>query len=159
MKKLLGFVMPLKTYAAMLFAGLMCLYMIGGVLIAYVYPTNAALSEPFSFSIPFIFVVEGLVLSALIAVLWGVFFNSALTKKWRYFPRLVVFSLLLFALFALCLLVFFAVPTNWAKLWWVVAICIEVGVIVLSLIAEFYYRKTGKRYTEVLNTYKANSKL
>jgi len=149
MIKMINFVMRIKTFAALLFAGMMCLYMIGGVFISYV------LKLPFTFAIPFIFIIQGLILSAFISVLWGIFFSGEYIRKLRYFARLIIFSLLLLALLAVCFSIFFAIPTVWAKLWWVVAGCIEAGVAVLSIIAELYYRATGKRYTEILNNFKA----
>jgi len=74
---------------------------------------------------------------------------------WRYILRLALFAVSLLALLALCVLVFFAAPTNWAKLWWAVIGCVAAGIILLSVIAEIYYRRTGKRYTEILKNYKA----
>ena len=150
MKKAIHFIMQIKTFAALLFAGMICLYMVGGAFVAY------ALHQPFAFAIPFIFILEGLVLSVLISILWGVFFSGLYVKQWRYFPRLVVFSSLLLLIFAMCFLVFFAIHTNWAKLWWIVAAGIEAGVIALSIVAELYYKTTGKRYTEILQAYKAD---
>jgi len=150
MKKLLGFVMPLKTFAALIFAGLICLYMISGVL----YSTLTGV--PFNYTIPFIFAIQGLILSILIAILWGIFLGDALIKKWRYFLRYIVFALALLVLLAACLLTFFAVPTDWAKLWLIAAGFLAAGIFVLSVASEIYFQVTGKRYTEILNAYKSD---
>lgn len=150
MKKLLGIVIPVKGFSAMIFAGLMVLYMIGGALYAALWHVR------FEYTIPFVFVLEGLALSVLISVLWGILFSENILKKWRYFPRLVVFSLSLVILLSLCLLVFFAMPTHEAKLWLLVAGSVATAIIALSAICELYFRATGKRYTELLQKYKAD---
>jgi phosphatidylserine synthase len=124
--------------------------MAGGALYSGIF--NDKLNQ-FNYTIPFIFIIEGLVLSVLISVLYGVFFSDIQIKKWRFFPRLVLFSLSLLILLALCVLVFFAAPTDWAKLWWIAIGCVALGIVLLSIIAELHFRKTGKRYTEILKNY------
>jgi len=147
MKKFMSFILRIKTFAAMLFSGVICLYVVSG----YLYATFIG---PFNFTIPFIFVLEGLALSALTSILWGVFFTDEIIKKWRYFPRLVLFSISLFVLLSACFFIFFAFHTNWAKLWWIVIGAFAAGVICLSVLCEIYFRVTGKRYTELLKSYK-----
>jgi phosphoglycerol transferase MdoB-like AlkP superfamily enzyme len=149
MRKLMGFVMPIKTYAALIFTGLICLYMISGVLYAQL---SGAV---FSYTIPFVFVLQGLVLSLLISILWSVFISDVLIKKLRFFARFLLFGLSLLVLLSLCLLTFLAVPTNWAKLWLIVIAAVVFGIVILSCLSEMYYRKTGKLYTEALALYKA----
>jgi uncharacterized membrane protein YfcA len=114
------------------------------------------MDEPFDYSIPFIFVLEGIGLSLLIATLWTLIFNERANRKRRWFPRLIIFAVSLMALLAICLLVFVAIPTEWAKLWLIVAGCVAFGVVVLSVIAELFFRATGKKYTEILKEYQAN---
>jgi hypothetical protein len=150
MKKIMAFVLPIKAMAAMIFAGFICLYMISGVLYAVVTGVE------FNYMIPFVFVLQGLGLSVLISVLWEIFFGNAIIKKWRFFLRHLMFGISLLALLAICFLTFLAVPTEWAKLWLITAGIAAVGVITISGIGEMYYRKTGKRYTEILKTYKTN---
>lgn len=150
MKKLMSVVIPVKSFAALIFTGLVCLYMVMGSLCA------AIMNTPFTYSIPFVFILQGLVLSLVVSALWGVFFSDALFKKMRYLPRLIIFSIIIMILWAVCLLVFFAIPTAWAKLWLIVAGCVSVAVIILSVLAELYFKKTGKRYTELLKGYKSN---
>lgn len=150
MKKLLRLVIPVKSFAALIFTGLICLYIVTGSLCAII------LHEPFDYSIPFIFVLQGLILAIVISVLWAVLLGDGVVKKIRYFPRLIIFSISLMALLAICLLVFFAIPTNWAKLWLIVAGCVCAGIVMLSILAEWYFKATGRRYTEILNEYKSN---
>jgi len=150
MKKLIGFTLRIKTPAAMIFSGLICLYVVAGFLY------GAFFESEFVFAIPFIFILEAVGLSLLISILWGVFFTDEVIKKWRYFPRLILFSLSLLALLFICLLVFFAFHTNEAKLWLIVAGAFAAGVAGLSVICEIYFRVTGKRYTEILKEYKAD---
>lgn len=149
MKKLLNFMMPVKTFAAMIFTGLMCLYMVTGSLYA------AILEEPFDYTIPFVFVLQGLVLALLTSALWAVFIGEAVIPKMRYFPRLILFSLSLLFLLAVCFLLFLAIPIAWAKLWLIVTVCVTAGVIALSILSEVHLKVTGKRYTEILNEYKS----
>ena len=149
MKKLMSVVMPVKSFAALIFAGLICLYMVTGVF------CDMVLHQTFNYTIPFVFILQGLLLSVLISILWGLFFGDRFIKKWRYLPRLIVFALTLIILLAACLLTFFAVPTDWAKLWLFVAGCAVTGIIILSMLAELYLRATGKRYTEALKEYQS----
>jgi hypothetical protein len=67
-----------------------------------------------------------------------------------------MFEISLLGLLAVCFLTFLAVPTDWAKLWLIVAGIVAVGVITISSIGEMYYKKTGKRYTEILKNYKTS---
>jgi len=150
MKTLTFYLMQIKTFAAWIFSGMICLYMAGGALYQWIY------SDPnFNYTIPFIFLLEGIVLALVIPVLYGLFFSEMVIKKWRYFPRLVLFVLSLLILLALCVLVFFAVPTYWAKLWWLAIGAAAAIIVLLSIIAELYFLKTGKRYTEILKNYKS----
>jgi hypothetical protein len=67
-----------------------------------------------------------------------------------------MFEISLLVLLAVCFLTFLAIPTDWAKLWLIAAGIVAVGIITISSIGEMYYKKTGKRYTEILKTYKTN---
>ena len=154
MKKAIFYLMQIKRLAPLVFTIMICLYMVGGVLYNWIFKDQF---NQFNYTIPFIFIIEGLVLSVSISVLHGVFFSGTIIRKWRYLPRLVLFSLSLLVLLALCVLVFFASPTNWAKLWWIAIGCAAAGVVFLSIIAELYFRMTGKHYTEKLKTFKADA--
>jgi phosphatidylserine synthase len=145
----MGFVMPLKAFAAGIFSGLMILYMITGFVFA------GFTGEAFNYSIPFIFVFQGLILSILISILWGLFFSNVIIKKWRFFLRHIMFELSLLSLLAICFFTFLAIPTEWSKLWLIVAGILAFGVIILSSLSEMYFKKTGKHYTEMLKAYKA----
>ena len=149
MKKLMAFVMPAKSLAALIFAGLMVLYVIAG----YIVP--AIQGAPFDFTVPFIFVIEGVVLSIAIAAAWQGLF--AANRRWRFLPRLVVFCLLLVVLLALSVLVFFGWHTDWAKLWWIVVAAVMAGIVLVAIAGEIYYRVTGQRYTQLLRAYQATT--
>ena len=150
MKNLLDFVMPLKIFGSMIFTGFIILYMISGVVYAYIS------DEAFSYAVPFVFILQGLLLAAMTSLLWGVLFSDVIIKKWRYFQRLIVFSVSLMTLLAVCLLTFVAVPSEWANLWLLTNGCIGVGLIVFSVISEIRFKSTGRRYTEMLNIYKSS---
>ena len=150
MKKVMAFVLPLKAMAAMIFAGFICLYMISGVIY------NFFTENEFYFSIPYTFILQGLGLSVLISILWELFFGNVLIKTCRFFLRHLMFELSLLTLFAICFLKIISIPTEWAKLWLIAAAIITAGIIIISGICEIYFKKAGKRYTEILRSYKSS---
>jgi len=147
MKKLIQTLMELKTTAAFAFAGFMCAYVVLGALYAAIfYPA-------FEFNVPFIFVLEGVGLAVVTALLWRLLFDDRASVKTRYFPRLVIFAVGLAAALAVCLLIFYRWHTNEAKLWLIAVGLVAVGFCLLSVVGEIYYRVTGKKYTELLKIY------
>ena len=142
--------MPLKMFASAIFAGFIILYMVSGVGYAYF-----AGVEDFIYAVPFVFVMQGFLLAALISLLWGVLFSDIFIKKWRTSARLIVFAVLLMILLAICVLTFMAIPTDWANLWLITNGCIGLGLIVFAAVNEIRFKATGRRYTEVLNKYKS----
>jgi len=148
MKKMIDFVMPIKFIAGGVFCGLIGFYMVVGTLYARL--TGAA----FEYSIPFVFLLHGVVLAIAIALLWEVFFGEVIIKKWRFFKRALVFNLLLIFLIVVCFLTSFALPEAWAYLWLIGVGIITLGIAIISGLSEVYYRKTGERYTEILRIYK-----
>ena len=151
-KKLINFVMPLKMFASAIFTGFMILYMVSGVGYAFFNSETG-----FSYSVPFVFVLQGLLLSALISLLWGLLFSDVLIKKSRTSTRLIIFSILLMILLSICVLTFIAIPTDWASLWLITNGCISLGIIVFAIVNEARFKATGRKYTEVLNRYKADN--
>jgi hypothetical protein len=149
MQKLIDFVMPLKMFASAIFAGIIILYMVSGF--AYALITGA----DFEFSVPFVFIMQGLLLAALISLLWGIFMNEAVIKNWRYFQRLIVFSISLMALLAACILTFIAIPTEWSWFWLIINGIIGLGLIKFSIISEIRFKATGRRYTEILKNFQS----
>jgi len=150
MKKIMAFVLPIKSMAAMVFAGFICLYVVSSI----IYSTIKNME--FNHTIPFIFILQGLGLSILISFLWELFFSNIVIKNWRFFLRHLLFELSLMVLLAICFLTFLAIPTDLGKLWLIVIGIVAAGIIIVSGIGEMYYKKMGKRYTEVLKTYKSN---
>ena len=149
LKKLMDFFMPLKMFASAIFAGFIILYMVSGVV--YSYFTD----DGFTYAVPFVFILQGLLLAAIISLLWGILFSDIIIKRWRCVLRLTVFSIFLMVLMAVCVLTFIAIPTDWAQLWLATNGCISVGLILFSIINEIRLKATGRRYTEILNKYKA----
>jgi len=149
MNKFMAFVMPAKSLAGLIFSGLMVLYVVAG----YIVP--AIQKAPFDFTVPFIFVIEAVVLSIAIAAAWQALFATA--RRWRFLPRLAVFCLILVVLMALSVLVFFGWHTDWAKLWWIVIAAVMAGIVVIAVAGEIYYKVTGQRYTELLHAYQAKA--
>ena len=144
MKKLLLWSVPIKSLAAMLFAGFIFLYMmVGGF--------NAFMTEEiFEFSIPFVFAVQSAVLSALIAMLYASTFSDVIIKKMRYFQRMVIFLLVLIPLLAVHVWLFYSV------VWMIIAVAIGVGILLGSLVLDRYFKLVGKKYTNALEAFKMN---
>jgi hypothetical protein len=142
---------PFKAFGSMIFAGIIILYIVSATMYAMV------TGKEFNYSIPFIFVLQGLGLSVLISLLWGLFFSDAVIKKSRFFIRHILFELSLMILLAVCFFTFLAIPTEWAKLWLITIGVVSVFVIVLSSICEMCYKKTGKRYTAILKAFQSEN--
>ena len=153
MKKIIELTTPIKAFAAMLFAGFICLYIVGGVLY------SAFLDSSFDHTISFVHLLQGLVFSMLISLLWGICFSDVVIKKWRFFLRHLLFVLSLAILLALCFFMFSVISTEWSTLWLVVAGVMIAFAIVLSILSEWYFKKTGEHYTELLKLYQANHQL
>jgi len=148
MKKLVEFVMPIKIFGAMIFFGLVGLYMAGGVL--HIIITG----ERIAYTVPFVYLLQSAGLSIVFATLWALFFDENIIKKWRFFPRYILFALSIITLLAVSFFTFLAVPVQWASsLLFVFLAVFSVTTIFLSL-NELYFKKTGERYVEMLNTYK-----
>jgi len=152
MKKLMYWSILLKSHAAMFLTGLIVLYM--------VVSTGHALitGESLELAIPFAYVIQSMVLSVIISVLWVVFFEDNLIKKARYFVRLIMFSLSLIPIFAVCLWLFYVISSEWTFLWVAIAGLLIVGLIIISLLFEVYFKLEGKRYTNVLMRYNSQVK-
>lgn len=103
---------------------------------------------------PFIFILRDLLLAILIAAFWQIFLTDYYIKKMRYYLRIILFvgtlSILLLGFFA----IFYVAPVDWAKLWLIIAGLFVLLIAVISIACEFYFRKTGKQYTEILEEYK-----
>ncbi|MCL2874508.1 MAG: hypothetical protein FWE29_06235 [Defluviitaleaceae bacterium] len=150
MKKLTNFIAPIKSFAAQMLAGLIILYMVTGVLYA------SATGADFEYNIPFIFILQGIALTMMIALLRELILGDIFIKKWRFFKRILTFCILLKALFAISFFVFFSIPTSWAYLWLIAIGVLMFGTTLIFGLSEMYYRKTGEWYTEILRVYKEN---
>jgi len=148
MKKLVDFITPVKSFAAMMLAGLVILYMVTGT--AYALVTGA----DFDYSIPFVFILQGAGLTMIIALLREIILSDRIIKKWRFFRRMMLFSLALLLLFAVSFFVVFAIPAGWAYLWLAATALLMAGMTVIFGLSEFYYKKTGDWYTQMLQVYK-----
>ncbi|MCL2356087.1 MAG: hypothetical protein FWC70_02850 [Defluviitaleaceae bacterium] len=148
MKKLITLSVPIKAFASMIFAGIMVLYMVSGV--AY----NVITGEALEYAIPFAFVVQVALLSTIISVLWNVFTGDTVIKNRRFAKRLIMFTLSLLPVLALCFFTFLAIPAGWTMPWFISVLAVSVFVVILAILSEIYFKKTGERYTEALNKYK-----
>jgi uncharacterized membrane protein YfcA len=148
MKKLMAVVLPMKNFAAMIFTGFIALYLVTGTL--YAVCANAE----FDFKIPFVFVLEGMALSLIISALWSALFSEK--RKCRAYIRLIAFAAALAASVIAGAFAFPVIPDRWSALWVAVTCCIVLGVIVMAILGEAYYRREGKRYTKALREFQAN---
>src|SRR5690348_1025585 len=115
MKIFFGVLIQIKALAAMVFTGLILAYM------AAVWLYSTAKDVPFEYSIPFIFILQGVVLAIAISVLWFVLLSDSVIKKMRFYLRLIIFVVALVIVLTACLMTFFAFHTNWAKLWLIIS--------------------------------------
>ncbi|MCL2568586.1 MAG: hypothetical protein FWE12_04005 [Oscillospiraceae bacterium] len=148
MRKLTEFVMPIKVFAAMIFFGLIGLYVASGILYA------AWTGEAIEYAVPFVFVFQSAGLSAVIALLWGLFFGEGIFKNRRFFLRYTLFALSMLIVLAICFFTFLAVPAEWIRMWSLAAFVVFAGTTVFLSFNELYYKRTGERYVEILNAYK-----
>jgi len=149
MKKMFAWLVPVKSLSAMLFAGFIVLYMAAGTLSALI--TGGG----FEYAIPFAYALESAALSVVISVLWALMFSEIFIRKMRFYLRLIIFALSLLPVFAVCLLIFSVIPAGWSELWPFIAGAYVLGLVIISLLFECYFRVAGRRYTEMLNDYKA----
>jgi hypothetical protein len=149
MKRIISFSVPFKALAAMIFAGFIVLYMVNGLI--YTIVTN----NEFEYSIPFIFVLQAIGLSVIISLLWHLFYSNAIIKKGRFIIRHILFELSILVLFGVCFFTFFTFPTDFSKLWLITIGIVSLFILILFGICEMYYKRTGKRYTEILKAYQS----
>ena len=147
MKKIIEWSALLKTLAAMLFAGFICLYIVGGILYAWF------IDESFPYTISFVHLLKSIGYATVISLLWGLCFGGIVIRKWSFWKRQLLFKLSLAALFTSSVFLLRAVESEWKILWLTVAGVITLFAIVLSYVSEWYFRKTSKEYTEVLKVY------
>lgn len=153
MKKLIGLTTPIKAFAAMLFAGFIILYMIGGLLYAAFQETS------FDYTISYVHLLQSLVFSMLISLLWGICFSDVVIKKGCFWLRQLLFDLSLALLLLLCFFTLSVISANSNTLWFVVAGVIIAFTIVLSILSEWYFKKRGVHYTALLRLYQAKQQL
>ena len=153
MKRIIELTTPIKAFAAMLFAGFICLYIFGGFLYATFLDTS------FDYAISFIHLIQGIGFAMVISLLWGIFFSTVIIKKWSFILRQLLFDFSLAILFILCIFMFSVISTEWNLLWLTVAGVMIIFVIVLSIISEWYFKRTGEQYTELLKLYQSNHQL
>jgi len=151
MKKFIELTTIVKTFAAMLFAGFVCLYIFGGIMYAIF------VDDSFTYSISFIHLVKSIIFAMLISVLWGVSFSDVVIKKCPFYKRQILFKVSLALLFAFCFIMFSIIESNWEIIWLVIAGIMIVFVVVLSYLSEWYFRKTSVRYTEILKIYQSKN--
>jgi len=148
MRRLVELVMPMKFFAAMIFFGLVALYVVGGV--AHSIITNEAIE----YAIPFVYILHSMILSLVFSVIWALFFSEEAGRRWRFFMRYTLFATIIFLTLIVSFFTFLAIPAEWAAALLLVMLVVFVGATSFLSVNEMYYRKTGERYMEILNSYK-----
>ena len=151
MKKIIELTTIIKSFAAMLFAGFVCLYIFIGIVYA------AFVDDSFTYAISFVHLLKGIGLATLISLTWGLCFSDVVIKKRTFLKRQILFKVSLAILLAFSFYTFTVIESGWAILWLIVAGTIIAFVIVLSYLSEWYFRKTSKRYTELLKIYQSKN--
>jgi len=149
-KQFTEFYTPLKAFTTLLFAGFMGIYMIGGFVYAHFF------NDRFDYMISFLHLLQSFIFVILVSLIWGVCFSRTLIKKWKFFQRQLLFDLLLGVLFVGCFLLFSIISPDRNTLWLIVSGIHITYMMILSLIVEWYFRKTGEQYTELLKIYQAD---
>jgi len=149
-KQFTEFYTPLKAFTTLLFAGFMGIYMIGGFIYAQFF------NNSFDYTISFIHLLQSFGFVISVSLIWGVCFSRSLIKKWKFFQRQLLFDLLLVLLFIGCFFLFSIISPDRNTLWLIVSGIHIFYLMVLSLIVEWYFRKTGEQYTKLLKIYQAN---
>ncbi|MFL0246281.1 hypothetical protein [Candidatus Clostridium stratigraminis] len=152
MKKFLNILIQIKAMAAMVFTGLILAYIAAGWLY------SSFKKESFEYSIPLIFILQGLLIAIVISVLWYVLLSDSLIQKMRFYMRIIIFVVSLVAVLSVCFLTFFAFHTNWAKLWLIISGIFIIFVSGIAILGELYFKTTGKRYTYNLEEYKKKNR-
>ena len=129
----MGFVRRLlftKSFAALVFAGFTCAYMVVGPLAGLI------TKQHFSASMPFIFILQGLGLAVIVAILRDHLFDGPNVAKMHMVVRAVIYGVVMVVALGICLLLFFPFHTDWAKLWLIVAFLVLAGVLALFILSE-----------------------
>ena len=153
MKKFITLTTLIKAFAAMLFAGFVVLYIVVGVLYAAVVDTS------FDYTISFVLLLLGIGFSTLLSLLWGICFSDVVIKKWRFIYRYLLFDFSALVLLGLSFVASSLMSIERPMLWLIVAWVIAIFACVLALLREWYFRKTGEHYTELLKLYQSNHQL
>jgi hypothetical protein len=149
-KQFTEFYTPLKAFTTLLFAGLMGIYMIGGLIYAHFF------NDTFDYSISFIHLLQSFGFVIIVSLIWGLCFSRTLIKKWKFFQRQLLFDVLLAFLVVGCFFLFSVISSDGNTLWLIVSGIHIIYMMILSLIVEWYFKKTGEQYTELLKIYQAN---
>lgn len=131
----------IKSFAAMIFAGLLIVYTVFGGFFGLSY-------------VPFSLVWQALFVSAVASVLHFLAFSDAGLKKASYAGRLIFFGLTL-----LIILSGFACLFNWFDIekimnWLAFTAVYTFFFGIVTLVFKLYTKVTAKKYTEILDAYK-----
>lgn len=141
MKGFVEITAAVKSFGAMIFAGLIIVYTVFGGFFGL---------EEISFSL----VWQALFIALIASVLHFIAFTDAVTKKAGYLHRCVLFSIPL--LIALSGFAFFGgwFPTDNTTNWLIFVALYLFFFGAVLIVFKLYFHITGKKYTELLNVYK-----
>jgi len=127
-----------QSLGAAMFMAAVCVYMAAGIIIGW------ASEEGFRYHIPFVFLLQGVVLSMTASIVWTLFFG--LIKSWKlpakYFSAMAVVA----ALLGISMLIP-AINSKPGHFIWIISCFIStIGFgTLLAVFSEAYLKKTGER--------------
>ena len=140
MKKFIEVVMEWKTYAALMFSGVVIL----SVVISIIMGENA---------LPLSAIVYMLIFTVIGSFLQFLAFTDRIIKKMRYSSRIILFAIPFFAVLALIAFLFNWFPMDIER--WLTFTVIYLIVFIVMIVAfEIYYRAMGKKYDGLLGQYR-----
>ncbi len=142
MKKLVEITMSIKSFGAMIFAGLLILYtVIGGFF---------GLQE-LSFSL----VWQALFIALIASGIYFVAFSESVFPHLKPIVRFLIFSIPTLAVLSVFALFFKWFPTDNIAYWLIFGAAYLLLFGILIVVVKMLFKITGKRYTDLLSAYQA----
>ncbi len=144
MKKFTETLIAIKSAAAFIFVGQVMVYVVVMMISGY------------ANTVPFSFIWQALAISLITALLQYVFFDDRVIKRMRYSLRIVLFAIPLLAFLSAFAFIGRWFPVEKAGAWLLFAVIFLVVLAVTTVVFEIYYRITGKKYTDRLQSFRSS---
>lgn len=142
MKKFIEITAAVKSFGGMIFAGLIIVYTVFGGFFGL---------KEISFSL----VWQALFISVIASCLHFLIFTDTHIKKMRYLGRLILFALPLLVVISGFAYIFKWFELNKAIYWLIFVVIYLFFFGMVTLAFKAYFKITGKKYTELLDSYKS----